>query len=634
MQFEKLLSPIKIRGLELKNRIIMTGMGTKMNDRNSGITDMLVNYHAARAAGGVALNTLEVCSVDARSAPKNFVSIAEDRLMPGHKKLTDAIHKNGGRANIQLWQGALAVGSDPDAEIIFVNEVTTERIMEIIENYGKAAARAVECGYDAVELHAAHNYLPHMFLSGGMNFRDDEWGGSLENRMRFPLLVIESIRKNIPDNMPLFMRHDCFDDKLPGGLTIEEVIEFCKRAGQLGVDVLDVSRGNFMDMDALIYETPPMDLPHFYNVEAAARIRRETGMLTMPTGRFNFPDLAEKVLDEDKADLIVMARAQIADPQFVNKLRAGKLTNIKYCIGCNQGCHSYFLDPTKEHISCLRNPAVGEEDKYVITKTDTPKRVMIIGGGMAGLEAADILHDRGHKPVLYEASDHLGGQFLLAGKAPRKEDVERAVTLFGQNAFDLGVEVHLNTAVTPDMIRAEKPDAVIIAIGSEAVIPPIPGADKKNVLNAREVLAGTEIPVGKTVIVGGGLVGIECAEYLAVRGHSVTVIEMRDEALTELDEMRKIGTRLAMAKEDITIELSAKCLEIGDGEVVVDVKGERKTFAADNVLMAVGAKPRPSDELRAVCEELGVPCYVVGDAKEARFALDAVREAFHAAFEI
>ena len=156
MQFEKLLSPIKIRGLELKNRIIMTGMGTKMNDRNSGITDMLVNYHAARAAGGVALNTLEVCSVDARSAPKNFVSIAEDRLMPGHKKLTDAIHKNGGRANIQLWQGALAVGSDPDAEIIFVNEVTTERIMEIIENYGKAAARAVECGYDAVELHAAH----------------------------------------------------------------------------------------------------------------------------------------------------------------------------------------------------------------------------------------------------------------------------------------------------------------------------------------------------------------------------------------------------------------------------------------------------------------------------------------------
>lgn len=633
MTFDKLLSPIKIRGLELKNRIIMTGMGTKMNDQ-SAVTDMLVNYHAARAAGGVALNTLEVCSVDAASAPKNFVSIAEDRLMPGHKKLTDAIHANGGKANIQLWQGALAVGSDPDAEIIFINDVSTERIMEIIENYGKAAKRAVDCGYDVVELHAAHNYLPHMFLSGGMNFRDDEWGGSLENRMRFPLMVIESIRRNIPEDMPMFMRVDCFDDYLPGGLTIEEVIEFCKRAGKAGVDVLDISRGNFMVTDALIYETPPMDLPHFYNVAATERIRRETGMLAMPTGRFNFPDMAEQVLEEDKADLVVMARAQIADPQFVNKLRAGKLSNIKYCIGCNQGCHSYFLNPEKPHISCLRNPAVGEEAKYIIRKTEEPKKILILGGGMAGLEAADLLHDMGHTPVIYEESDHLGGQFLLAGKAPRKADIERAVTLFGQNAIDLGVEIHMNTKATADTIKAEKPDAVIVAIGSSAVIPPIPGADKKNVLNARDVMAGTEIPVGKTVIVGGGLVGIECAEYLAVRGHNVTIIEMRDEALTELDEMRKIGTRLAMEKEDITIQLNAKCKEVLDGKVIVDVLSEEKEFDADNVLMAVGARPRSSEELIAACDELGIPYYVVGDAKKAGFALDAVYDAFHACFDI
>lgn len=194
--------------------------------------------------------------------------------------------------------------------------------------------------------------------------------------------------------------------------------------------------------------------------------------------------------------------------------------------------------------------------------------------------------------------------------------------------------IGMNTKATADTIKAEKPDAVIVAIGSSAVIPPIPGADKKNVLNARDVMAGTEIPVGKTVIVGGGLVGIECAEYLAVRGHSVTIIEMRDEALTELDEMRKIGTRLAMEKEDITIQLNAKCKEVLDGKVIVDVLGEEKEFDADNVLMAVGARPRSSEELIAACDELGIPYYVVGDAKKAGFALDAVYDAFHACFDI
>lgn len=634
MAFEKLFTPIKIRGLELKNRIVMTGMGTKMNDQ-SYITDQLIRYHARRAEGGVGMNTLEVCSVDAASAPKNFVSIAEDRFIPGHKKLVDAIHAAGGTANIQLWQGAMAVGSDPDAEIIFINEVEEDRILEIIENYGKAAARAVEAGYDAVELHAAHTYLPHMFLSGGMNFRADEWGGSLENRMKFPLAVVKAIRTNIPDDMPLFMRVEGFDDNLPGGLTIEESIEFCKRAGEAGVDVLNVSRGNFMDMDALMYETPPMDVPHFYNVDAAYELRKATGLITMPTGRFNFPEMAEQVLEEDKADLIVMARAQLADPDFCNKVKAGKLSNIKYCIGCDQGCYDFFVNPEKPHISCLRNPAVGREDEFEIKKVDEPKHIMVIGGGIGGLEACDILHDRGHIPMLYEASGKLGGQFKIAGRAPRKADTYRAMELFAQNAVDLGVDIHLNTKVTPELIDEVDPDAVIIAIGSQSIVPPIPGADGDNVIDAKVLLMRDDVEPCKVVVIGGGLVGMEAAEYMAERGCSVTVVEMKDEVLTEMGEMRKIGTRLALAQEDITILLNTTCKEIADGMVTVESEGETKILDADLVVMAAGSKPRVWQDLADKCESKGIEYYVVGDAVAApRLALDAVHEAFEAAFRI
>lgn len=634
MEFTSLFTPLKVRGIEFKNRIIMTGMGTKMNDQ-SFITDQLIGYHARRAAGGVAMNTLEVCSVDDKSAPKNFVSIADDRFLPGHKKLVEAIHENGGLANIQLWQGAMAVGSDPDAEIIFINEVDENRIYEIIENYGKAAARAREAGYDAVEFHAAHTYLPHMFLSGAMNFRQDEWGGSLENRMRFPLACVKAIRENISNDMVMFMRVDCFDDNLPGGLTIEEVIEFCKKAGENGVDILNISRGNFMDMDALIYETPPMDVPHFYNVEAAARIRKETGMLTMPTGRFNFPEMAEQVLREDKADLIVMARAQLADPDFCTKVKEGRLSNIKYCIGCDQGCYDYFVNPEKPHISCLRNPAVGKEKEYEIVKVDEPKRVMIIGGGVGGLEAADILHDRGHIPMLYEKTGGLGGQFMLAGRAPRKDDTYRAMKLFAQNAYDLGVDIHLNTEVTPELIKEVAPDAVIIACGSDPVIPRIPGFDCKSVVEARKLLGSDDVKSEKAVVIGGGLVGMEAAEFLAAKGVSVDVIEMKDSVLGEMGEMRKIGTRLALEKEPVTIHLSTTCKEIREDGVVAETAGEEIFIGADTVVLAIGSKPRPTEALIETCKELGIESYVIGDAVAApRLALNAIEEAFKAAFAI
>lgn len=650
--FEKLFSPIQIRGLSLKNRVVMSAMGTHesaASEDGRTVTDKLIAYHVARAKGGCGLNTVEVCSVDRASAPHGFLSLADDKYIPDMKKLCDEVHAAGGKVALQLWQGGLAVASDPTVQILLPSEmplsetytvpaITEERILTIIEAYGMAAERAVKAGFDAVEFHCAHNYLPHSFLSNGLNHRTDCWGGSLENRMRFPLACITAIRKHIPEEMPLFMRIGWQDDMLEGGLTPEEVITFCKEAGKLGVDVLNISRGNILTA-ATIYEVAPVDIPNGFNVEPAARIRQETGMLVMPCGRINTPELAEEILERDQADLVVVARGQLADPEFCNKAKAGELSAIKYCVGCDQGCYDYFCralgDPSVEHITCMRNPALLEEASFDMTPVPHPKKVLVAGGGIAGMEAADVLKKRGHIPVLCEASGALGGQFMLAGAAPRKQDFQRAAIMAAKNVEDQGIEIRLNTTVTPELIREEKPDAVILAIGSSPMVPPIRVAEGAKVFDSHKVLAGEKVPTGKAVIIGGGLVGMEVAEYLAARGSSVTVVEMKDSVLGELGQLRKIAIQMSMAQEDITTLLKCTCKEIQQDQVVVDCEGVEKCIQAEYVVMAVGSRPNSTDSLQDVCKELNIPCTLVGDALAApRLAMNAIHEAFIAAYNL
>lgn len=349
------------------------------------------------------------------------------------QKLTAAIHEHGGKAGVQLWQGSIAVASDPTVQVIVASDMpvspeytipgaSKELIAELIVCFKEAARRAVEADFDCIEVHLAHNYILHSFLSGGINRRTDEYGGSLENRARFPLAVIEAMRSAMPDTMPLFMRIDAHDDYLENGLTIEEVIQFVKWAKELGVDVVDVSRGNIIS-SGLKYEVPPIDIPFAFNIENAARIKAETEIITMGVGRVNYPALAEEILAEDKVDLIGLGRAQLSDPDFLTKAAAGKLEDIVYCVGCNQGCYDACERPDIPHITCLRNPACGKEREYELVPTTEPKKIVVAGGGMAGMEVAMTLQERGFQVILCEASDRLGGQFLLAGMAPRKQEM-------------------------------------------------------------------------------------------------------------------------------------------------------------------------------------------------------------------
>lgn len=646
MAFNDLFSPIKIRGMEIRNRIEFPAMGTKMVKDEKVVTDQLINYHAARSLGGNGLNFTEVCSVYDKAAPKNFLALSDDKYIPGMKKLADAIHEGGAKAGVQLWLGGSAVLFGDQTSMVVVpsdfkvegtdyviKAASKEIINECIKAFGDAAKRAVEAGYDTVEFHAGHNYTPHSFLSKAFNKRMDEYGGSLENRARFLLECIKSIRENIPEDMPLFMRIDAHDDCVEDGLTIEEVIQFCKWAKEAGVDVLDVSRGNFSSA-AIKYEVPPVDVPRGFNVENAARIKKETGMITVAVGRINDPEQADEIIRSGKADMVVMGRAQLADPEFCNKAKNGNVDDIVRCVGCNQGCYDGFSNPDAPFITCMRNPALGREAEFVINKTDNPKNVLIVGGGVAGLEAAIELKDRGHNPILCEASDSLGGQFVLAGAAPRKEEMKEAAIAMGEMAKRKGVEIKLSTPVDAEVIKDINPDEVIIAAGAEPIKLNVPGANLPHVTNSHDILAGKARVNGDIVVIGGGLVGLEVAEYLSGNVNKITVVEMLNEVAKDLGQLRKICVMESLYHEGIKTITEAKCVEIKEKSIVIDKNGVVEEVPCDSVIVAIGARSRNFESISDYCKENNIPYHVIGDAVRARRALNCIEEASEVARRI
>lgn len=657
--FDILFSPIQIRGLTLRNRVVMSAMGTHFADEACQITQQLIDYSVARALGGSGLNFLECCSINAQSSPSKQPSIAEDQFLEGHKRYTKAIHDAGGKCAIQLWQGGAGTGTDPNCRVFLpttydeahqyimvppgsrsepdgsIPGASKEELEMIIADYGKATARAVEAGYDVIEFHCGHNYLPHTMLSKGFNQRSDEYGGSLENRMRFPLACIRAIRSNMPEDMPLFMRISGVDESDlnggKGGNTIEENIEFCKRAKELGVDVLNVSRGNFTGAGG-VYEVPPLNIRRGYNVDVAARYRRETGMVVMAVGRINTPELAEQILRKEKADLICMGRAQLADPEFCNKARDGRVDEIRYCIGCNQGCLDGFTGMPQ--ITCLRNPFLGREGEMKIIPAESSKTVLIAGGGMGGMECALYLKKRGHRPIIVDWADHLGGQFILAGMAPQKHEFIKAVSDEIEFLRKANIEVRLKTKVTAELIQELCPDEVVIATGAGPLLIPLPGADLPHVTNAHAVLREETTPKGDVVIIGGGIVGVEVAEYLLSKNKRCKIIEMKEEVASDLGLQRKILSIQELNDRDVECIVNAVCKEITPDSVRYEQNGKMREVSCDAVVIAAGARPLPTEDIRSACEKAGIPYHMIGDSQGARRALNAVAEGVAVALSI
>lgn len=632
--FDNLFQPITIRGTEFRNRIKMPGSDVCLQDRGY-VTDEMIDYQVARARGGCGLNTIEATSIHAPTAPEELGNISEDKFMPGFTKLCKAIHEAGGKCNIQLDQGGISTFYVDPALPVFIPSAKPEfglegaslEFMEEVKTaFADSAARAAACGFDAVELHLSHGYGLHGFLSGAMNRREDEYGGSLANRARYPLEVIQAVRKAIPGTMPVFLRIAPFDDYAENGLSAEDVIEFCKWAKEAGADALDVSRGNCWGHGSK-YIVPPMDLPRGFNIENAARLKRETDMVVAGVGRINDPQQAEEYIASGKVDMVDIGRAQMADPEFCNKSREGRTDEIVRCIGCLQGCFDRCMNPDYPHTSCLWNPALGQEREYELKPADKSKKILVVGGGVAGIETALTLKGRGHTVILAEQDSELGGLFRLAGAAPGKQETLEAVRARAGHVVKAGVDIRLNAKVTPEALKEIMPDEVVLATGGSPIILNIPGADRPNVIGYKDILQDKVRPKGHIVVIGGGLVGIETAEYLCDGENNLTVVEMAKAVAKEAGGTRSAFIEEMLDKKQITCITRATAVEIKENSLVIEKKSGLEEIPADYIIVAVGSRPVPQDELLTFCKENDIPAHLVGDALKVGVAIDAIADA-------
>ena len=627
--FPTLFSPAKIGSLELKNRLIMPAMGTAMHE-NGVVTDRLYHYHRVRAAGGTGMITVEIVAVHPTTGGAS-PAIWDDRFIPGLKRLADVIHEGGAKACVQLWHAGRQTNSSVTGLPIIAPselpcplcrekpEVMDEKmIKEIVESYGDAARRAKEAGFDAIELHGAHGYLIAQFMSPYSNKRTDGYGGTLEKRARFAFEIIDNVRQKVGPDFPIMYRLSG-EEKVPGGLTIEDSKKIAQLLVERGVDCIHVSVGVY---DTLRYTVPPMDLDRGFNAWAAAEIKKVVDVPVVAVGRINDPYLAEEILTNKQADFIAVGRSLLTDPEWPNKVQNGQYEKMRHCIACNQGCVDRML-LEGEHASCILNPACGRENEFVFEPVTKKGKVVVVGGGPAGMEAARIAKDRGCDVILFEATPQLGGQWRLAGIPPKKCEIAGDVEWLIKQLELSGVEVRLNTPATKEQIQAENPDAIILATGSVPTKPQIEGIDLPHVLFATEVLDDPSKVGQNVVVIGGGATGMETAEFLAEMGKKVTVIEALDEVARDLGPARKHFLMERVDAHKIDIHLNTQVKKITAQEVeLADTKHTR--IPADHVVIAVGVTSNNplEEEVKPIAD-----VYVIGDAKEPRTAMNAFYEA-------
>lgn len=627
--YENLLSPGKIGTLTLKNRSVFPPMGSGYVV-NENPMQQLIDYHVRRVQGGCAMNIVEIATVHPTTKSPTILGIYDDKFIPGLTELAKAIKDAGGIACIQLWHGGRQTsgkpfGGQPVAPSAVINAfigeepraLTLDEIQEIISSYGDAAVRAKKAGFDAVEIHGAHGYLIDQFLNLYTNKRNDRYGGILENRARFGCEVVRNVRSKVGSDYPVIMRMSAIEH-VKDGIELEEAVVTAKLYVHEGLDALDVSQGCY---DALAYTVPPYYYPQKVNVYNAYQIKKNTNVPVIVAGRINHPDMAEEVLREGKADFIGLGRPMLAEPDFIKKTMEGNTDDIVRCIACNQGCVGRMFQGLGN--SCIFNPATGHEKEVVIKPADQKKKVLVIGGGPAGLEAARIAKIRGHDVILLEKDVALGGQFIEAGRAPHKELFAKAAIHMGYRAFKAGVDIRVYTFANEERIKEINPDIVIVAAGANLIKPDIPGIDRPNVYGARKVIVSDKfISADHAVVIGGGLIGLEAMEILSFQGKKVEVIEMTDEIGKDLEMYIKPYVFGIIKKKSIKIHLNTKLIEIKDNSIVVEKDGKQQEIPCGAVVIAVGSKSDTS--VAETVKKLGYEYYVVGDANEPSKILPAI----------
>ncbi len=665
---DPLFQPLFINNLEIKNRIYLPAMHLGMAV-NFEVTDQIVDFYAERARGGAGMITVGYATVDDLSGNTTNIGAHKDDFIPGLARLACAIKENGARAGVQLnhsgrynfsffLNGKQPVAPSPVASRLTgetPKELTLDEIHQIIDSFAQAALRVKKAGFDAVEVLHGTGYLISEFLSPLTNQRADQYGGSFDNRIRFGMDIMKAIRMAVGADFPMMVRMNG-NDFMPGGQGREELRQYAKRlVADAGVDALCINVGWHEARVPQITAAVPRGAFAYLS----RGIKEMVDVPVIASHRINDPKTARELIADGMCDMVAMGRGLIADPYLPEKARAGKESEIVHCVACAQGCFDNLFK--LKHIECLCNPKAGYEGKTILEKTRTPRKVMVIGGGAAGMNAAIAAFDRGHVVTLYEKSDHLGGQLHLAGAPPGREEFAELAKDLEKQVMRRGIRVCFNTAVDAALIDREKPDHVVLSTGAVPMTPPIPGVELPHVVQAWDVLADRVYTGKNVVVIGGGAVGVETALHLAEKGtlsgdvlkflmvnaaesledlrdlavrgtKKVILIEMIDKIGKDFGKTTRWGMLQDVSRYGIETRAATRALEITKSGIKVEAGGKVEEIPADTIVLAVGA--RPENALKSVIESKGIPCDMAGDAEKIGMAFDAVHQGFAAGMKI
>lgn len=625
----KLLEPITLAQgkLRVKNRIVMPPMGMGYANEDGTVTERIVEYYRARAQSGVGMIVVENCIIDPDVlgvGPE--LQLHADYHVPGLTRLAGIVKGYGSVVGLQLnhMGRQTTLGKPVAPSAISISErgpaprvLTKSDIEYVIGEFVGAAHRVQKAGFDFVELHGAHGYLMCEFLSPLSNKRDDEFGGDFDRRLRFPLEIIRGIRQTCGEDFPIQFRLSG-SEYYPGGLTIEDTPRIASRLADAGVCSISVSAGNWQ---TLRYIMAPMFIPQGYLVNDAGAIKSAVKVPVIAVGRIHSVKVAEQTLVDGKADLVALGRALIADPDWALKLQENRPDDIRPCISCN-ACVD--LVSRAQEAKCTVNAGLGREGEYQITRTHHPHRVLVVGAGPAGLEAARVAAARGHRVTLVEKSEKLGGKLHVSAAAPSKGEILSFVEYLSHQVCKLGVEIYTGRRLDQAAVLELQPDLVVNATGSCPALPPIAGVLAPHVRIAEDVMMG-RTQVGKRVaIIGGGGTGCELAEWLLYRGHEVAIIEMMAHIGMNIEAITRRWMYYELRKSKVPLLTRCKVLRIeGDGVVYSDANGDEANYSCDTAVIALGY--RPNDDL-SFCDEEGfpIPTYRIGDAERPGTILDAI----------